>query len=130
MGCVFLGVGFLCLAIGDTAGKSQSGWIWLLAFSVPQTIGELYLSPTGQSLFNRVAPIGYASFVMGLWFLNHMVGNYFSGLLGAYWSQWPHTIFFSVTAGVSFCGALGLWLFSTHLRSRMLESGPAKAVDI
>jgi POT family proton-dependent oligopeptide transporter len=127
IGCWLLGAGFLLLAVGDTMGRTQSGWIWLLAFSIPQTLGELYLSPTGQSLFNRAAPVGYASFVMGLWFLNHTVGNYFSGLLGAQWAQWPHALFFTATAGVSFCGGIGLWIASNRLRASMLRNIPDRS---
>ena len=39
-------------------GTGQASWLWLFAFFVVITIGELYLSPTSLSLVTKVAPAG------------------------------------------------------------------------
>ena len=38
------------------AGGGQASWLWLFAYFVVLTVGELYLSPTGLSLVTKVAP--------------------------------------------------------------------------
>ena len=38
------------------AGAGKASWLWLFAYFVVITIGELYLSPIGLSLVTKVAP--------------------------------------------------------------------------
>ena len=40
------------------AGSAEASWLWLFAYFVVITTGELYLSPIGLSLVLKVAPFG------------------------------------------------------------------------
>jgi POT family proton-dependent oligopeptide transporter len=83
IGMVILGLGFVVLAIGqdraDAIGKV--GPQWLFFAYVLHTVGELCLSPVGQSMVTKLAPLRVASLMMGIWFLANAAANYLAGIL-------------------------------------------------
>jgi POT family proton-dependent oligopeptide transporter len=52
------------LNTGGAAGKAS--WLWLFAYFVVITLGELYLSPVGLSFVTKVAPARLVSLLMGV----------------------------------------------------------------
>jgi POT family proton-dependent oligopeptide transporter len=48
---------------------------------VLHTFGELSLSPIGLSMVNKLAPVRFASLLMGVWFLSNAAANKFAGVL-------------------------------------------------
>ncbi len=81
-GLWLLGSGFLVLVLG--AYRSDQDMpvspLWLISAYFLHTCGELCLSPVGLSLVTRLAPIKFASMLMGVWFL----ANFAANLLGGY----------------------------------------------
>ena len=63
-------------AAASMAGGGQASWLWLLAYFVIITIGELYLSPTSLSLVTKVAPARAVSMMMGVWLATSFTGNF------------------------------------------------------
>jgi len=62
--------------------------LWLLAFYLVLTIGELCLSPVGLSLVTKAAPPKYVGLFMGFWFLTTgAVSNYLAHSVGGYWGS-------------------------------------------
>ena len=60
--------------------------VWLLAFYLVLTIGELCLSPVGLSLVTKAAHPAYVGLFMGLWFLTTgAVANFLAHYAGGYW---------------------------------------------
>ena len=55
----------IMVAAACSAGGGKASWLWLLAYFVVITIGELYLSPIGLSLVTKVAPARVVSMMMG-----------------------------------------------------------------
>ena len=57
IGCFFNAASWLIMAAAaQLTGGGQASWLWLFAFFVVITVGELYLSPTSLSLVTKVAP--------------------------------------------------------------------------
>jgi POT family proton-dependent oligopeptide transporter len=73
------------------------------------TVGELYLSPVGLSLFSRAAPARVASLMMGVNFLSNFAGNYMAGYLGHFWERMPHAAFFSMIAGIGTAASVAIF---------------------
>jgi len=76
-GLVLLGCGFVVLVLGAhyaDAGMQVSPW-WLIGAYFLHTCGELCLSPVGLSYVTKVAPIRFASLLMGGWFLGNAAAN-------------------------------------------------------
>jgi POT family proton-dependent oligopeptide transporter len=103
----------------------QASWLWLLAFFVVITLGELYLSPIGLALVARVAPPQILSAMMGLWFITSFTGNQLQGYIGSYFSRMDKVSFFLLCAGIAAAAALVTWAFDRPLRTT-LEAKPSK----
>ena len=83
------------------AGDGKAGWLWLFAFFIVITVGELYLSPAGLSFVTKVAPAHMLSLMMGVWLATSFIGSFLSGFIGSYWSRMPHTEFFLMVASIA-----------------------------
>jgi POT family proton-dependent oligopeptide transporter len=56
---------------------------WLVTLYILHTMGELSLSPIGLSMVSKLAPVRFASLLMGTWFLGNAAANKFAGTLSA-----------------------------------------------
>jgi POT family proton-dependent oligopeptide transporter len=86
LGLTLLGVGFLFMVLG---GRRADGGVlvsplWLTAAYAFHTFGELCLSPVGLSYVTKVAPVKFASLLMGVWFLSNAAANKIAGWFAAF----------------------------------------------
>lgn len=91
MGMMLLGLGFFLMvgAVmergGDIADASVKANIWwLVGAYFLHTLGELCLSPVGLSMVTKLAPLAYASMLMGVWMLSSFVANIMGGYIVKY----------------------------------------------
>jgi POT family proton-dependent oligopeptide transporter len=107
IGCIGIAAANLVLAaaaLGLDGGKA--GWLWLIAYFVLLTLGELYVSPIGLSLVSKIAPSGLLSMMMGAWFLTVFFGALLGGWLGSLWEGMDKGGFFLLIAALA--GGAGL----------------------
>lgn len=85
IGLLLLAAGYLWIAFGvkDVQAQHKVSIIWLTGMYLLHTLGELCLSPIGLSLFNKLAPIRFASLLMAVWFLGNAGGNKLAGVLSS-----------------------------------------------
>lgn len=102
-----------CLSWG--AGGAPVGWIWLVLFFVILTIGELFILPTGLSLFARLAPPGYGATTVAAWFLAIFTGSLTAGLVGTLWSKMNPASFFLLLAGIALFASMLLRLLDSFV---------------
>jgi POT family proton-dependent oligopeptide transporter len=84
-GLILVALGFVVIAFavhGLAPGQKIAMW-WLWALYLLHTMGELSLSPIGLSMVSKLAPVRFASLLMGTWFLANAVANKFAGTLSA-----------------------------------------------
>jgi proton-dependent oligopeptide transporter, POT family len=107
LGCAGVALSYLVMATAAWhAGGGQASWLWLFAFFVIITIGELYLSPVGLSLVTKIAPLRILSMMMGVWLATSFVGGFLAGWLGSFWSRMEKPDFFLMIAAIAaFAGA-------------------------
>jgi proton-dependent oligopeptide transporter, POT family len=86
---------------GATGAAGQASWLWLFAYFVVITLGELYLSPVGLSFVTKVAPARLISLLMGVWLATSFTGGFLSGYIGSFWSRMGKPEFFLLVAGVA-----------------------------
>ena len=87
----------LALAVKHTTDELISP-IWLLIYYFIATIAELCISPIGLSLVSKLAPIKFASMIMGVWFLSSFLGNLFAGVFSGFYGKTDDFIFFMILA--------------------------------
>ncbi len=124
---VFLGLAYVVLIVMETVrgvgapDTSKISVLWLFAFGVVLTLGEICFSPLGNSFVSKWAPKKYLSLLLGVWtfatFVAAKVNGYTQGFvekLGIY------TIF--VTFGiVSFVFAVIIFLMTKPLNKLLSE---------
>ena len=123
LGCFGVALANLILVIAATAtaGGGKASWLWLLAYFVIITIGELYISPIGLSLVTKVAPVRMLSMLMGVWLATSFTGNLLAGWLGSFWSGMPKGNFFLMIAAIAAAAGLVIWAFDRPLRPLLKE---------
>lgn len=89
LGLFFLSVGYLVIALGvkDVAPGIKVSILWLTTLYLLHTVGELCLSPIGLSMVNKLAPVRFASLLMGVWFLSTAAANNFAGVLSGLYPE-------------------------------------------
>lgn len=83
LGLGLVGVSFLVFVapMAMAADGVKVSPMWLVGIYLIQTIGELCLSPVGLSVTTKLAPLKYASQMMGVWFLAVTAGDCTASLL-------------------------------------------------
>jgi len=117
IGCFLNAVSWLIMvAAARITGDGQANWLWLFAFFVAITVGELYLSPTSLSLVTKAAPAGMLSMMMGLWLATSFIGNFLAGTIGTFWSSMTKPSFFLMLSIISAAAGLFIAVLQRPLR--------------
>ena len=89
LGLFLLALGYLVIAFGvkGLLPGVKVSMMWLISLYTIHTLGELCLSPIGLSMVNKLAPLRFASLLMGVWFLSTSAANYFAGALSALYPE-------------------------------------------
>ncbi len=101
IGTIIMGLGFVLMAAASKeAGAIEFGkasfW-WLTGAYLLHTIGELCASPTALSFITKLAPVKYASIMMGVYFAATGFGNKLAGNIGEASQSEPIEISFTGT---------------------------------
>jgi proton-dependent oligopeptide transporter, POT family len=115
-GCFFVAAANLIMVAAAMQAGAAS-WLWLLAYFVALTIGELYLSPTSLSLVTKVAPARAVSMMMGVWLATSFTGNLVAGYLGSFWSGMAKSDFFLMIAIIAAWAGLAVLAFVRPLKA-------------
>jgi POT family proton-dependent oligopeptide transporter len=122
LGCFGVTLANIIMAVAAwRAGSGQASWLWLLAYFIVITLGELYLSPIGLSLVSKLAPAGILSMMMGLWLASSFTGNFIAGWLGSFWSGMDKANFFLMIAAVAAAAGAAIWALNRPLKPILRE---------
>ena len=89
IGLFLLALGYLVIALGVKGLQPgvKVSMLWLFSLYTIHTLGELCLSPIGLSMVNKLAPVKFASLLMGVWFLSTSAANKFAGTLSSLYPE-------------------------------------------
>jgi POT family proton-dependent oligopeptide transporter len=84
VGLIIMGTGFFFMsaAASQFDNTGASAMYWLVLAYLFHTVGELCISPVALSYITKLAPLKYASLMMGIYFAMSGFGNKLAGLLG------------------------------------------------
>ncbi len=88
-GLMLLALGYVFIAFGVDGVEPgvKVSIVWLTGLYLIHTVGELFLSPIGLSMVNKLAPVRFASLLMGVWFLSTAAANNFAGYLSSFYPE-------------------------------------------
>lgn len=112
LGCAIGGVA--CLVMVAAANQYSSvgapvSSLWVIAYYVLLTVGELLVLPVGLALFGKLSPVQVAAMMMGAWYIAKFIGSMSAGFIGTLWEVIPTEFFFAIGAGSTFLAALILY---------------------
>ncbi len=111
LGCFGVALSYLIMAAAAChAGAGKASWLWLFAYFVVITIGELYLSPVGLVAGDQDRAVRILSMMMGVWLATSFVGGFLAGWLGSFWSRMEKPEFFLLMAAIA--ALAGVAIFS------------------
>ncbi len=123
IGLIIMGTGFFFMSAAsaefETTGSSAMYWL-VLAYLF-HTVGELCISPVALSYITKLAPLKYASLMMGVYFAMTGFGNKLAGLLGESASTYGE---FTIFTGIAlFCVAFGMIVLLFRKKLEVLTHG-------
>ena len=77
----------IAFGVKGLAPGMKVSMMWLVSLYTIHTFGELCLSPIGLSMVNKLAPVKFASLLMGVWFLSTASANKFAGTLSSLYPE-------------------------------------------
>ena len=86
-GVIIMGLGFIFMAMAAdnyVPNQNKSAMYWLVLAYLLHTIGELCSSPVALSFITKLAPVKYASLMMGVYFAATGLGNKVAGVIGEF----------------------------------------------
>jgi len=118
-GLFLTSIGFVFMVVAvvqaHASADGRSSMIWLSLAYLFHTMGELCISPVGLSLMTKLAPLRFASLIMGVWFLINFFANIIAGYVGSYAEQMGEYTIFGGIAITLAVFALVLWALSGRL---------------
>jgi proton-dependent oligopeptide transporter, POT family len=122
LGCAGVAAAYLIMAAAAWhAGEGRASWLWLFAFFVVITIGELYLSPVGLSFITKISPLRIVSMMMGVWLATSFLGGFLAGYIGSFWSVMGKPEFFLMVAAIAALAAAMIFACRWPLRGAVRE---------
>ncbi|HZW35083.1 MAG TPA: peptide MFS transporter [Isosphaeraceae bacterium] len=106
LGLSLLGVAFAVMYFADQESKSGPvSPLWLIGVYFIFTVAELFISPIGLSLVNKLAHPRVASLMMAFWFLCTAAANYLAGIMEHtiepyHWNLWAFLGVMALVPGV------------------------------
>jgi len=104
-------------AAARVTGGGKASWLWLFAYFVVLTVGELYLSPTSLSWVTKIAPASLLSMMMGVWLSTSFIGGFLAGYFGSFWTGMSKDNFFLMMAAIAAAAGLMIVAVSRPLRA-------------
>ena len=123
VGTMIMGTGFFFMsaASAEFDANGSSAMYWLVLAYLFHTIGELCASPVALSFITKLAPVKYASIMMGVYFAMTGFGNKLAGFLGESASDLGEFVIFTGIA--TFCIAFGLLIIIFKKQLNALTHG-------
>ncbi|MGY8918172.1 MAG: peptide MFS transporter [Flavobacteriales bacterium] len=123
VGLIIMGIGFFFMtaATAQYEATGSSAMYWLVLAYLFHTIGELCLSPVALSFVTKLAPVKYASIMMGVYFMMTGFGSKLAGLLGEWSSSLGEYTIFTGIAIISVC--IGLLVLVLRKKLEVLTHG-------
>ena len=119
-----MGTGFFFMTAAAAQYESNGAssiMYWLVLAYLFHTIGELCISPVALSYITKLAPVKYASLMMGVYFAMTGFGNKLAGLLGEASENLGEYVIFTGIA--IFCVIFGFLVMLFRKRLEKLTHG-------
>jgi POT family proton-dependent oligopeptide transporter len=120
LGAAIVGSSYALIAAASVLYPGGAHWVWVAAFFVVMTLGELYILPTGLGLFARLAPPKFGATTVAAWYLAIFAGSITAGYVGSWYSHLSPPVYFLLLTGIALIAAA--MLLGLDQRARLVET--------
>ncbi len=124
IGCFIFGASTLLLAAGqfivNDAGRSPL--ILAVAFHFASNLGWLFVVPTLNALYSRLAPVSVNATMLGINATSATLGSFISGRIGGFYEQMPALNFWAMHAAIVGAGGVLMLLVGARLRHEFAKA--------
>jgi POT family proton-dependent oligopeptide transporter len=120
IGCLIAAGAMLTMvlaALASAPSGARVSSLWVLAYFILLTLGELFVIPVGLTLVESLAPVRFASMAMGGWYIAKFLGSLLAGIMGAYWLVIPPSAFFALGMASTIIAAISLFVMARYVSS-------------
>jgi POT family proton-dependent oligopeptide transporter len=126
LGLSLLGMSFLMLVGAELSrGTGKASIIWIIAFGLLLSMGEMLFSPLGNSFVAKYAPNKLYSVLMGVWIFATFIAGKSYGYLYGFAAKFPIIQSYVVIPIILFVFAALLFLFDKKLIKLLEDEEPA-----
>ena len=135
LGLSLLGMSFLMLvgaeiSRGEGRCYIKASIIWIIAFGVLLSMGEMLFSPLGNSFVTKYAPNKIYSVLMGVWIFATFIAGKSYGYLYEFASKFPIIQSYVVIPIILFVCAVLLFMFDKKLVKLLEDEEPEKKINV
>lgn len=124
---ISLGLAFLVL-VGAEISRGigapetvKASILWIIAFAVLLSVGEILFSPLGKSFVSKYAPKQMLSLLMGVWALSNFIAGKGYAYIYKFTLKFDMILAYSTIAVILFIGAILLYISDKKLSSLVEE---------
>ncbi len=120
-GLAMLSLGFVLMyyTASLVGAGSKVNMIFIIGVYLLHTLGELCLSPVGLSMVTKLAPLRFASLMMGVWFGATFLANLAGGFFAGQYDKMTPTQFFGIIVISTAAAAMVLLVSARYIRKWM-----------
>lgn len=121
IGLTLLGAAFLMLVFAEfsrgvgASETSKASILWLVAFGLLLSTGEMFFSPLGNSFVSKYAPNKMVAVLMGVWTFATFIAGKSYGYLYAFTKNFSVIQTYTVIPAILFVSAVMLFIFDKKL---------------
>ncbi len=121
IGLFLVSFGFVLMVLASLASETigKVSFLWLIGVYLFHTLGELCISPVGLSVVTKLAPVKFASLLMGTWFLSSFFANLTAGLFAGRYDSLSTPEFFMIPVLLTAITAIVAFVFARPVRKLM-----------
>ncbi|MEG2145931.1 MAG: peptide MFS transporter [Lachnospiraceae bacterium] len=122
LGLVLLGVSYVVFALADvTRGGGQASILWILAFGILLSLGEMVFSPLGNSFISKFAPAKLLSVMMGVWIFSIFISGKCYGYLYEFTLKFDFSTVYFIIAAIAIISGVILAIMDKRLNRLVVE---------
>lgn len=122
LGMILLGISYVIFAMADIfRGDGLAPIVWIIAFGLVLSLGEMVFSPLGNSFISKFSPPRLLSVMMGVWVIAVFFAGKSYGYLYEFTLKFDFVSAYLTVAAVSIVAGLILWGLDKKLNSLVVQ---------
>jgi len=124
LGMITLGLSYVIFAAADIfRGEALAPLLWIVAFGMVLSLGEMLFSPLGNSFISKFSPPRLLSTMMAVWTLAVFAAGKSYGWIYEFTLNFEFVYVYSTIAAIAIVSGIILWAMDGRLKKLVVDDG-------